>query len=53
MAVHLGGRPCDLDALVDLCKKHDLILNEDRARAQGSRRRGRGVGTFGSFSPAG
>jgi dTDP-4-amino-4,6-dideoxygalactose transaminase len=49
MAVHLGGRPCDLDALVDLCKKHDLVLIEDCAHAHGSRWRGRGVGTFGSF----
>ncbi|HTT93433.1 MAG TPA: DegT/DnrJ/EryC1/StrS family aminotransferase [Solirubrobacterales bacterium] len=49
MAVHLGGRPCDLDALVDLCAKHDLALIEDCAHAHGSRWAGRGVGTFGSF----
>ncbi|HKZ14575.1 MAG TPA: DegT/DnrJ/EryC1/StrS family aminotransferase [Solirubrobacterales bacterium] len=49
IAVHLGGRPCDMDALVDLCQKHDLVLIEDCAHAHGSRWRGRGVGTFGSF----
>lgn len=47
--VHLGGRPCDMDALVELCGKHDLALIEDCAHAHGSRWRGRGVGTFGSF----
>jgi dTDP-4-amino-4,6-dideoxygalactose transaminase len=49
MAVHLGGRPCDMDALVELCQKHGLALIEDCAHAHGSRWRGRGAGTFGSF----
>jgi dTDP-4-amino-4,6-dideoxygalactose transaminase len=49
MAVHIGGRPCDMDALLELCKKHDLALIEDCAHAHGSRWRGRGAGTFGSF----
>lgn len=47
--VHLGGRPCDLDALTDLCKRHDLAMVEDCAHAHGSSWRGRGVGSFGSF----
>jgi dTDP-4-amino-4,6-dideoxygalactose transaminase len=49
MAVHIGGRPCDMDALVELCEKHGLALIEDCAHAHGSRWRGRGAGTFGSF----
>jgi dTDP-4-amino-4,6-dideoxygalactose transaminase len=49
MAVHLGGRPCDMDALVELCQKHGLALIEDCAHAHGSRWRGRSAGTFGSF----
>ncbi len=49
MAVHIGGRCCDMDALIDLCAKHDLVLIEDCAHAHGSRWRGRGAGTFGSF----
>lgn len=49
MAVHIGGRPCDMDSLTELCKKHDLALIEDCAHAHGSRWRGRGAGTFGSF----
>lgn len=49
MAVHIGGRPCDMDALVGLCEKRGLALIEDCAHAHGSRWRGRGAGTFGSF----
>jgi dTDP-4-amino-4,6-dideoxygalactose transaminase len=47
--VHIGGRACDMDALVELCQKHDLALIEDCAHAQGTRWRGRGAGSFGSF----
>ncbi len=47
--VHLAGRPCDLDALAELCRKHDLAMVEDCAHAHGSGWRGRGVGSFGSF----
>jgi dTDP-4-amino-4,6-dideoxygalactose transaminase len=49
VAVHLAGTACDLDALVGLCEKHDLVLIEDCAHAHGTRWRGRGVGSFGSF----
>ncbi|HEU4707565.1 MAG TPA: DegT/DnrJ/EryC1/StrS family aminotransferase [Solirubrobacterales bacterium] len=47
--VHLAGRPCDLDALSDLCQRHDLAMIEDCAHAHGSSWGGRGVGSFGSF----
>lgn len=47
--VHLAGTACDMDALTDLCARHDLVLIEDCAHAHGTRWRGRGVGTFGSF----
>jgi dTDP-4-amino-4,6-dideoxygalactose transaminase len=49
VAVHLAGTACDLDALVDLCERRDLVLIEDCAHAHGTRWRGRGAGTFGSF----
>jgi dTDP-4-amino-4,6-dideoxygalactose transaminase len=49
VAVHLAGRPCDLDALGELCEKRGLALVEDCAHAHGSRWRGRGVGSFGAF----
>ncbi len=47
--VHIGGRCCDLDALLELCERHGLALIEDCAHAPGSRWRGRGVGSFGAF----
>lgn len=47
--VHLAGAACDLDALVELCRRHDLALIEDCAHAHGTRWRGKGVGSFGSF----
>ena len=33
LAVHLYGNPCDMDKLVDICKKHKLFLIEDAAEA--------------------
>lgn len=49
VAVHLAGRPCDMDGLMALCERRGLALVEDCAHAHGSRWRGRGVGSFGSF----
>ncbi|MFO0950735.1 MAG: DegT/DnrJ/EryC1/StrS family aminotransferase [Isosphaeraceae bacterium] len=47
IAVHLGGNPCDLDALRSLADRHKLILIEDCAQAWGAKYRGKPVGTFG------
>jgi dTDP-4-amino-4,6-dideoxygalactose transaminase len=49
IAVHIGGTACDMDALVELCERRGLVLIEDCAHAQGTRWRGRGAGSFGSF----
>lgn len=48
IAVHMGGRPADLDQLTALATKHGIALLEDAAHAHGSAWRGRKVGTFGS-----
>lgn len=53
IAVHMGGRPADLDQLTALAEKRGLLLLEDAAHAHGSEWRGRKVGAFGvggSFS---
>jgi perosamine synthetase len=50
MAVHLYGHPCDMDALVEICKKNDLFLIEDCAEAIGTLYKGKHVGTFGDIS---
>jgi dTDP-4-amino-4,6-dideoxygalactose transaminase len=47
--VHIAGRACDMDALVELCRRRGLSLIEDCAHAPGARWRGQGVGSFGSF----
>lgn len=51
--VHLGSNMADMDALMALAEKHNLIVIEDCAHAHGAKWRGMGAGTighFGSFS---
>ncbi|HEY6142130.1 MAG TPA: DegT/DnrJ/EryC1/StrS aminotransferase family protein [Flavobacterium sp.] len=50
MAVHLYGHPCDMDALLEICKKNNLFLIEDCAEAIGTLYKGKHVGTFGDIS---
>jgi len=45
--VHLTGRPCDMEALGALCKKHNLVLIEDAAQAFGATWDEKPVGSFG------
>jgi dTDP-4-amino-4,6-dideoxygalactose transaminase len=51
--VHLGSSMADMNAIMALAEKHDLIVIEDCAHAHGARWNGKGAGTighFGSFS---
>lgn len=53
MAVHIGGMPADMDAIMDIARKHKLKVIEDAAQAHGASWRGKGVGSIGdagSFS---
>lgn len=50
LAVHLGGWPCDIDALGDLCRANNLYLLEDCAQAHGAKWKGQSVGSFGTIS---
>jgi perosamine synthetase len=50
MAVHLYGHPCDMDALTDIARKHNLLLLEDCAEALGALYKGRHVGSFGHIA---
>jgi len=45
--VHLFGQPCDVNALMQICEDHNLILIEDCAQAHGAIYNGDMVGTFG------
>ena len=47
IGVHLWGRPCDMDALVDLAQQHGLTLIFDAAHALGCSYKGRMIGGFG------
>jgi dTDP-4-amino-4,6-dideoxygalactose transaminase len=51
--VHLGGMPCDMDAIMPIARKHNLTVIEDAAHAHGSAYRERpcgSIGHLGSFS---
>jgi dTDP-4-amino-4,6-dideoxygalactose transaminase len=51
--VHLGSNMADMDAIMELAEKYNLIVIEDCAHAHGAKWNGRGAGTighFGSFS---
>jgi dTDP-4-amino-4,6-dideoxygalactose transaminase len=47
--VHLYGRACDMDAIMDIAKRHNLIVIEDAAHAIETRYKGRQVGTIGDL----
>jgi dTDP-4-amino-4,6-dideoxygalactose transaminase len=49
VAVHMLGAPCDLDPLLELARRHGLVLIEDCAQAGGGAYRGRTLGTHGVF----
>lgn len=48
--VHIGGYPVDLDPIMELAKKHDIIVLEDAAHAFGAMYNGRKIGTIGDFA---
>ena len=45
--VHLFGHPAEMDAIISLAKKHNLMIIEDCAQAPGAKYKGRNVGTIG------
>lgn len=47
MIVHLYGMVCNMDKVIDICKRHNLYLVEDCAQAHGAMWNGQRVGTFG------
>jgi dTDP-4-amino-4,6-dideoxygalactose transaminase len=49
LPVHFAGRPCDMDAILSIAHKHDLMVIEDCAHAIETTYRGRTAGTFGDF----
>jgi dTDP-4-amino-4,6-dideoxygalactose transaminase len=45
---HLYGLPCDMDRIMEIAARHDLIVLEDCAHSLGATYKGRQVGTFGT-----
>jgi dTDP-4-amino-4,6-dideoxygalactose transaminase len=53
MPVHVGSLMADMDAIMEIARRHNLVVVEDCAHAHGARWRDRGagsIGDFGSFS---
>ena len=46
--VHLYGRPADLDPILEIAKRHSLVVIEDACQAHGARYRGKRVGGLGN-----
>ena len=49
VVVHLYGKSCNMNPIVDLCKKHNLKLIEDCAQSHGTKYKNKNTGTFGDF----
>lgn len=47
IAVHLQGRPADMDKICAIANKHNLRVIEDAAQAHGARYKGKRVGSIG------
>jgi len=50
MPVHLFGRPCDMNKIMDIARAKELYVVEDASEAHGALYHGKKVGTFGSLA---
>jgi CDP-6-deoxy-D-xylo-4-hexulose-3-dehydrase len=50
LLVHLLGNPCDMDRIMSIARRHDLLVIEDSCEAHGAEYHGRKVGSFGDFA---
>jgi len=49
LPVHFAGRPCEMDKIMAIARKHDLMVIEDCAHAIETEFHGQKAGTFGDF----
>lgn len=50
LPVHLYGHPAEMDAILDLADRYNLIVIEDACQAHGAEYQGKKVGSFGALS---
>jgi len=50
IAAHIAGQPCNMDAIMRVAEKHDLVVIEDASQAHGALFKGRPVGSFGHLA---
>ncbi len=48
--VHIAGQPCEMDRVIDIAKKHDLIVIEDAAHALPASDHGKTIGKIGDIT---
>jgi dTDP-4-amino-4,6-dideoxygalactose transaminase len=48
MPIHLFGLSCDMDAIMNIAKKHGLYVIEDACQSHGATYKGKKVGSFGT-----
>lgn len=49
MIVHLYGKCCQMDSIIEIAKKYNLRVIEDCAQSHGAKFKGKTVGTFGDI----
>lgn len=49
MPVHMLGNPCDMDRIMAIAKKNNLLVLEDACQAAGASYKGKKVGTIGNI----
>lgn len=50
IAVHTMGRPCEMDVIMEIADRHNLIVIEDACEAHGAKYKGKHIGHFGNMA---